>query len=200
MKTKNTIVSIVICFFFVLASCASTIGREGYKLDGFAGREKDCANIIVIKSLNYNPELVEIVGKISASDSGFSVTCSEEYVIENFKKDACAVGADLINITKESHPDFWSTCYRAKAELLRIKDREMLSKLKSDAKYSDKNISTRSKYTECMNKGIIAAGALGGVIGALILNSICKSIGTENDQKDTQGSSPSDKKNIEDNK
>ena len=47
-----------------------------------------------------------------------------------------------------------------------------------------------------MNKGIVAAGALGGLIGGLILSGICKSGNTEN----TQGVSSSDKNNTEDNK
>ena len=130
MQTKNSVVSIVICIFFLFTSCTASINRQGYKLDDSQVSEKECSNIIIAKSVNYNPELVEIVGKISASDTGFSVECSEAFVIENFRKDACSIGADLINITKDSQPDFWSTCYRAEAEFIKIKDREMLTEIK----------------------------------------------------------------------
>lgn len=197
MQTKNSIISVVICFFFLFASCTANIKRQGYKIDDSVVSEKECPNIIVVKNLNYNPDLVEIVGMISASDTGFSTKCSETFVIDNFKKDACAIGADVINITKDSQPDFWSTCYRAEAEYIRIKDRKMLTEIKSDAKYSAQNISNRSKYTECMNKGIVAAGALGGLIGGLILHGICKSSDTENNQGNAQSVSPSDQNNIE---
>ncbi|MEW6713929.1 MAG: hypothetical protein AB1306_02400 [Nitrospirota bacterium] len=195
MRSQKSIITVLVCFFFLFTSCTANIKREGYQLDNSVASEKECSNIIVVKNLNYNPELVDIAGKISASDTGFSVKCSETFVVDNFKKDACEIGADIINITKDSQPDFWSTCYRAEAEYIRVKNREMLSEIKTDAKYSAQNISNRSKYTECMNKGIVAAGALGGLIGGLILSGICKSGDTENNQ-----SVSSSNNNIENNK
>ena len=201
MPRKKRIISIMVCFLFLFASCTSSIKREGYVLDHSTVSQADCANTIIVRSLDYDPGLVVPLGKISASDSGFSVDCSEKFVIDSFKKDACAVGADIVNITKDSQPDFWSTCYRAEAELLRIKDREKLSNIKSDSRYSEQNVGHRSGYTECMNSGFIAATAFGGLVGALILNSVCKSKyaenGDENGKTSTLADEPAsnDKKN-----
>jgi hypothetical protein len=56
-----------------------------------------CENTIIVKNLDYDPQLVSVVGKISARDSGFSINCSETCVIDSFKKEACAIGADVVN-------------------------------------------------------------------------------------------------------
>lgn len=175
MLKKKPTISIVVCLCFLTASCSSVINREGYSMDSSMVNQANCENTIIVKSLDYDPQLVSVVGKISARDSGFSVNCSETYVIDSFKKEACAIGADVVNITKDAQPNFWTTCYRAEAEFLRINDRDKLNQLKSDSRYSTDNVGNRSKYTECMNKGVVAAGALGGLIGSLVLYSICKS-------------------------
>lgn len=193
MIRKRRITSIMVCFSFLFASCTASINREGYVLDNSMVSQTDCANTIIVRSLNYDPGLVVLMGKISASDSGFSVDCSEKFVIDSFRKDACAVGADIVNITKDSQPDFWSTCYRAEAELLRIKDRERLSSIKSDSRYAEQNVGHRSNYTECMNSGIIAASVLGGLVGAIILNGICKSKYAENDEGNEKATASADR-------
>ncbi len=194
MPRMKGIISVIVCLSFLSASCAATINRQGYVLADSTVSRRDCASTIVVKSLEYDPQLVQIVGRISASDSGFSVHCSEELIMEIFKKDACAVGADIINITKEAQPNFWrSTCYRAKAEFLRLKDREKLNELKSDQRYSTQNIAGSSNYTNCMNKGIVAVGVLGGIIGGQILDSICKSRYLVNDEENNQSVHSSDK-------
>ena len=41
------------------------------------------------------------------------------------------LGADVINITDERLPDILSTCYRAKAEFIRLKDRQEVEGLKN---------------------------------------------------------------------
>jgi len=56
-------------------------------------------------------------------------------VLNQFRQEACALGADLINITDESRFDILSTCYRAKAEFLRFKDKEKVKCLASDPIY-----------------------------------------------------------------
>ena len=198
MQTRKGIISILICFFFLLSSCTASIKRQGYNIDDYQASNIECDNIIIAKSVSYDPELVQIIGEISASDTGFSVKCSESFVIEYFRNEACIIGADIINITEDSQPDFSSTCYRAKAEFIKIKNRQMLAEIKSDPKYSAEKIKNRSQYSECMNNGIVTAGALGGLIGALILYSICNSNDTENDQTENKDVSLSDKNKKED--
>jgi hypothetical protein len=91
------------------------------------------------------------------------------YVLGIFRKDACGLGADIVNIREEKQPSFWwSTCYRAKADLLRCKDKNFLAQIKSDPQYTPELVNERSKKTTILNAaGIGAAGGVaGGVLGA----------------------------------
>jgi hypothetical protein len=181
MKKNKGTVWFILCLFFLYTSCTANINRQGYDINNMQISDKECADIIIAKNISYNPDLAEVVGSIAASDTGFATKCSKKFVIDKFREDACTLCADIINITKESHPDFWSTCYRAKAEFIRVKNRESLATIKSDPAYADQNIKKSSQYSECMNDGIIAAGVLGGLVGGLILHSICNAIEPEDD-------------------
>ena len=87
-----------------------------------------------------------------------------------FCKEACALGADLVNVTDEKQPDFWSTCYRAKAEFLHFKDREEAKVLLSDAKYAPDLIIDRSEKSKRRAREIIAASVMGGLLGGLAVS------------------------------
>ena len=127
MKLRKGLVASITCFSFLCSSCAANIARTGYQIEDKEINTEDCQNTIIVRNLAYDSDLVDILGSVKASDTGFSVKCSEDYVINNFKNDACVLNAELINITEEKQPDFWSSCYRAKAEFLKVKDRELLS-------------------------------------------------------------------------
>jgi hypothetical protein len=44
-----------------------------------------------------------------------------------------------VNITEEKQPNIWtSTCYRARAQFIRLKDREKVKDLVSDARFAGK--------------------------------------------------------------
>jgi hypothetical protein len=58
------------------------------------------------------------IGDIYFHDTGFSTRCSQEIVLDRLHREACAAGADAANIYRESFPNFWTTCYRVKAQLL----------------------------------------------------------------------------------
>jgi hypothetical protein len=125
----------VVLFFclIIFMGCASTMTRYGYNLQSLSTNSQ--CEIPIKKNFPYKRDEVEILGSIKAGDSGFSVKCGEAYVLNQFRQEACALGADLINITDESRFDILSTCYRAKAEFLRFKDREKVKRLVSDPMY-----------------------------------------------------------------
>lgn len=128
-----------IFLFFVLISlmgCASKITRYGYTLQDIPDRNKCLGyHIAIKKDFVYNKEEVESLGEIKAGDSGVSIDCSEGYVLNLFRQEACALKADLINIIYERNIDLWSSCYRARAQFLRLKDRGKVKLLDSDAQY-----------------------------------------------------------------
>lgn len=127
---------IVILFSLsVFMGCSSTMTRYGYNLQNLLiNKDAQCA-IPIKKNFPYIKDEVEILGSIKAGDSGLSVKCGEAYVLRQFLQEACALGADLINIIDESRFDVLSTCYRAKAEFLRFKDKGKSKNLVSDPLY-----------------------------------------------------------------
>ncbi len=129
---------VIILFFTIifLTGCASAITRYGYNLQDIPQKDSYVGCDIPIKrNFQYKKDGVEILGSIKAGDTGFSVKCGKAYVLGVFQQEACALKADLINITDESGFDILSTCYRAKADFLRFKDREKAKNLESDPVY-----------------------------------------------------------------
>lgn len=140
-KGSSTIImgvcKLIIFFLIVfLSGCSSAITRYNYNMQYSSGKEKSSNFMIPIKqNFNYNKDEVEILGSILAGDTGVSFQCGESYVLSIFQQEAYALGADLINITYERKMDIWSSCYRAKAEFLRFKNRDVVKTLKSDVEY-----------------------------------------------------------------
>ncbi len=65
------------------------------------------------------PKNVEVLGTIKIRDTGFSVKCNYERVVERAKLEARKAGGNIIQLTKHKKPDFWSTCHRIDATILR---------------------------------------------------------------------------------
>ena len=126
---------VLLLSLILFMGCSSTMTRHGYNLQNLPANKDAQCNISIKKNFAYNKEEVEILGSIRAGDSLFSVQCGEAYVLKQFQQEACALGADLINIIDERRFDIFSTCYRAKAEFLRFKDREKVKNLVSDPLY-----------------------------------------------------------------
>lgn len=161
--------SILLCSLaFILAGCHSGITRSGYQAPTLQAMDNTPRRPIAIQcNAVYNTNDVEVLGNIHAYDTGFSVYCDEAAVLDTFYKEANALGADVINITEEMQPSFWSTCYRARAQFLRLKDRERAKTLVSDPKYAPDLIIQRSLISKQRTREVITAGVLGGVLGGL---------------------------------
>ncbi len=168
--TMQKIVSgLLLVLITSVLGCYSSIARTGYSKNDLKTNWSPCTDIIIKRNASFSEDIATVVGKIKAGDTGFSFVCSEKYVLGIFRKDACGLGADIVNIIEETQPSFWlSTCYRAKADLLKCKDKNFLAQIKSDPQYTPELVNERSKKTVIYNTaGIGAAGGVaGGVLGA----------------------------------
>ena len=163
---------VLIIMLISLFGCNASITRRGYSINELQTSSPPCPDIIIKKNASIADDVASVVGRIEAKDSGFSTACSEAYVLGIFRKDACALGAHIINITEETQPNFWSTCYRAKADLLKCKDKSVLALIKSDPQYASELILQRSKKTAVMSAaamGAVGGGAIGGAIAAVVM-------------------------------
>src|SRR5664279_3259857 len=125
---------LVLCSTVILLSgCAAGIKRTGYQLPpGQTSKELPKRPIAIQCDVHYQTNDVDVLGSIQAYDTGLSTDCDEAVVLDTFCREGNLLGADVINITQEKQPNPWtSTCYRAKAEFLRFKDREKIKGLVS---------------------------------------------------------------------
>lgn len=70
------------------------------------------------------PPNAEKLGTIKVGDSGFSSNCDYAVVIEKAKTEARKVGGNALKITEHSLPDFWSSCHRITADVLKVENIE----------------------------------------------------------------------------
>ena len=154
---KTILYSILI---ITITSCSHRIVRTGYQV-----KKTDYSNCdIAIKKQMLVSDSVQKVGEIKLGESGFSVSCSEADAIEILKNEGCALKANIINITEETRADFWSSCYRCKAEFYRYTNSEF--KVQSDQGYKSENIKNRVSKDRGKNTvmmiGAVVAGFLFG--------------------------------------
>lgn len=150
----------------LLSACSSSFRRTGYAAATAPGGV-DC-HVAFKQAFAPSAEEADVLGTVTASDSGFSITCDEGYVLSRFRDDACAIGADVVSLTDERAPSFWSTCYRAKATLLRLRDRAAAEAVTSDARYDHAQVTERSLVTYRRTQAAIAGGMMGGMAGAAV--------------------------------
>jgi hypothetical protein len=166
----KTLLALILCGVGVIVSgCKSGITRVGYQLPAGAETQKlDKCPIAIQDNVKYDTNEVQVLGSIHSYDTGFSTDCDEAYTLDIFCREGCMLGADIINITEDKQPDFWSTCYRARAEFLRFKDRDKAQKLYSHARYAPQLIIDRSVKSGRRTRDVIIGTVAGGALGALI--------------------------------
>jgi outer membrane lipoprotein SlyB len=188
MKTQ---VMMAVCLASLLVSgCAAGISRTGYKLPpGQTSKDLPLRPIAIQYNAKYDTNDVVVLGSIHDYDTSVSTHCDEAFILDIFCREGGMLGADLINITEEHQPDFWSTCYRAKATFLKFKDREKAKSYVSDAKYSPEEITKRvtaaNKRTEGIIIGAAVGGALGGAIGGAMAGSAEPGVTSTNNPSNT---------------
>ncbi len=162
MKRVFFLLAIVILF----SNCTHKIVRSGYEIK--KSDYKDCE--VVIKKFTPIPDtLAHKIGEIRLGETGFSTACSEAHAIDIIKKEACAIGADLILITEENRPDFWSSCYRCKAEFYLLKSSNRIEVVSSDSSYESDQLKQRVSKDRSRNTGIILGSVIGGLLAVLLL-------------------------------
>lgn len=168
---KNKLLLLLCCASVFVSGCAAGITRTGYKISSDKPAMDSPHRPITIQcNAKYNTNNVVFLGSIHAYDTGFSTDCDEAAILDIFCREGGMVGADLINITEESQPSVWtSTCYRARANFLRFKDREQVKDLVSDAKYAPGLIIERSTASGKRNRDVIIGAVAGGLLGAIVV-------------------------------
>lgn len=106
---------VVSIIFVLLSGCSSTVKYDN-SLPETTNLSKDsnCNLDIAIPPNNLQGSLSK-AGDVFIGDSGFSLDCGWDTVMQKLRGKACSVGADAVQVTSVKPPDFFSTCYRVDA-------------------------------------------------------------------------------------
>ena len=197
---KTTLLMVLCCASILASGCAAGITRTGYQIPaGQTSKDLPRRPIAIRCNATYDTNDMVMLGSIHDYDTGFSTDCNEAAILDIFCREGCMVGADLINITEEKQPNPWtSTCYRAKADFLRFKDREKVKNLVSDAKYAPEEIAKRvaatHKRTEEVMVGVVVGGVAGGAIGGVLAGAIVSAATAPDHHSNTNSVTPAKKR------
>jgi len=108
------------------------------------------------------------IGEIKLGETGFSTKCNEAHALEILKNEACALNADIVNISEETRPDSWSTCYRCRAEFYVNTNKDMV--LYSDLSYRSDQVKKRVKNDRYFNTAVIVSSIVAGIVLILFLS------------------------------
>lgn len=109
--------TLLLLLLFCLSSCSPKISTALIKDYGTL----DYDDPVQVLNLNeQQPEHAEVLGHVKIRDTGFSVKCNYSVVLDKAKLEARKVGGNAIKITKHNKPNFWSTCHRIDATILKI--------------------------------------------------------------------------------
>lgn len=158
-------------FYFLIAvllfsNCTHLIVRTGYKVK--KSDYKTC-EVVIKKNIVVSDTLAIKIGEVKLGESGFSVACSEEHAISILKGEACAINADLIIITEENRPDFWSSCYRCRAQFYQFNTKDIAQNVKSDETFNTSKVKDRVTNDRIRNTALfIGSGVIGAITGFLL--------------------------------
>ena len=157
---KKLIFYLLIALAF--SGCKHRVVRIDYDL-----KKSDYGQCFISIKRDFTPSdsIAFKVGEILLGETGFSVACSEKRAIKLLQDEGCALGADLINITKEKRPDGWSSCYRCTAEFYKFKDSSI--QIASDPTYQNNNVDQRVSKDRKRTGGLILGTVV--VAAAIVL-------------------------------
>ncbi|WP_299675761.1 hypothetical protein [uncultured Tenacibaculum sp.] len=130
---KNTVFVLLV---LMLYSCSTRI-KSTISNTSFNALEK--TQEIIILEKGKLPERSIFIGDLKIGDSGFTVDCDYNKVMNDAKIAARKAGGNIIEIIELKDPNFGSTCYRLKAKIYRNFDAEKLSPIVQEFKERNKS-------------------------------------------------------------
>ena len=106
----------IVLISFVLSSCATQIDYTS-NAPGREARPPDCNIAVYFPGTPLNKSY-EVIGSLVIGDAGLTVDCSQTTVLKQAREQGCKAGADAILINEVKEPDWISTCFRIRANML----------------------------------------------------------------------------------
>lgn len=162
--TRFAVAAVVLSIF---TGCVPKVTRMGYEAGPV--QIKDSCVIAIKKADDFDSSKVQKLGSIDVGEASMAKHCNEREILNLLRREACGLGANVVNITEEKRPDAASTCYRARADFLKITDSALLATVGSDSIYSDWKVEARVAMSQERNsQTLVAALITGFVVGMLV--------------------------------
>lgn len=110
------IVPILVLLMLSISSCSTQVDYIA-NTSGRAARPDDCEIGVFLPNTPIK-QSYDIIGSLLIGDSGLTMDCGQATVIKQAKTKGCQVGADAILLTEIKEPDWISTCYRIKGNMI----------------------------------------------------------------------------------
>lgn len=178
---KKIIVFVVSLAFF---SCAPIISTQ---ITSSKTPLKENASVNVFDENESFPKSAIVLGTLKIGDSGFTVNCSYDVVVEKAKDEARKVGGNAIKIISHDFPSpFGSSCHRIKAQILDVNENEMAKLLDNKNTVIAKN--DNSNVDNSISKGPINSSKVFATasIGAAFRTAKVQSSGNAGLDKNTE--------------
>lgn len=120
MQKRLLFISTTFMFSLFLSSCSPSLKYTSIKPSKTS--KPSGHNIIVYPLGSSLPSNATIIGSIYIGDTGFSMGCGYDDVLNIAKRKAREVGGDAIQITEVKTPDLSSTCYRIRANIIAFRE------------------------------------------------------------------------------
>lgn len=148
--------------------CQLGITRIGYTVAETQSAAQSCQVRFRLKARFDELEVTKL-GTIVVHDHNLSSQeCDIATVLGMLRRDACYLGADVVNITEEKQPDYvWSICYRATADFLRMNDPKKAEGMQSDPRYDWAKIEREGAIARQKGKNAYWKALGVGLIGGL---------------------------------
>ncbi|HJV67435.1 MAG TPA: hypothetical protein VJ550_16990 [Geomonas sp.] len=156
------------CLVVALCGCSLGISRIGYSVAEPQVTVPQC-NVPIKLKAHFKEGEVKTLGTVIAHDHYLSAEdCDIESVLDKIKRDACYLGADLINITEEKQPDYnWSICYRVNADFIKLINAKDARNLESDPQYDWGKVKEEGARSREKGKNAYWKALGSGIIGGL---------------------------------
>jgi len=167
IRPMKSIIIAIALFFFI--GCTHIVLRTGYPTEN-TNKSGNC-DVKFLRDAPVDTINGKLLGKVRVTDSGFSFACGEDDALEIFRKEACRVGANTVNIIDEKRPDILSSCYRATALLISIQNVAGSPEIQNAYSHSadSTSVAKRVKEDHRRNATIIVCCILIGVMCGIMV-------------------------------
>ena len=144
------------------AGCSPAVNRKGYV--ALNASDASSCRVAVKAGAAFGADEVEVLGQVEVGDTGFTTTCDEATMVSLLRAEGCSAGAQVVDLLEEKRPDMASTCYRARARLLRFRDPARAATTTDDPRFAAQVVQARAKSDSSSQSGLIWSAVIAGVV------------------------------------